>query len=154
YAVKLGGVTVEAMHFGRSHTSGDSIVYFRDLKVVALSDAVTTGATGPLVDYAGGGSALEWKHVFEELLKLDFDAAIPGNGPVLTRKCGAGASDGFSNTDHATLAVSWSALVSSGSATFSFWLGRISGCEMICAPSTDRFTILIVDPSASAFARS
>jgi glyoxylase-like metal-dependent hydrolase (beta-lactamase superfamily II) len=85
YAVKLGGVTVEAMHFGRSHTSGDSIVYFRDLKTVALSDAVTTGATGPLIDYAGGGSALEWKQVFNALLKLDFDAAIPGNGPVLTK---------------------------------------------------------------------
>jgi len=81
----LGGVTVEAFHFGRSHTSGDSIIFFRDLKVVALSDAVTTGGQGPLIDYAGGGSALEWKHVFEELLKLDFDAAIPGNGPVLTK---------------------------------------------------------------------
>jgi len=83
--VTSGGVTVEALHFGRSHTSGDSIVFFKDLKVVALSDAVTTGGQGPLVDYAGGGSALEWKKVFEELLKLDFDAAVPGNGPVLTK---------------------------------------------------------------------
>ena len=80
-----GGVTVRALHFGRSHTSGDSIVYFPDLKVVCLSDALTTGGQGPLIDYAGGGSALEWKHVFEELLKLDFDAAVPGNGPVLTK---------------------------------------------------------------------
>ena len=85
YVVRLGGVTVEAHHYGRSHTSGDSIVYFPDLKVVALSDAVTTGTTGPLIDYAGGGSALEWKQVFVALLKLDFDAAIPGNGPVLTK---------------------------------------------------------------------
>ncbi len=85
YRTTLGGVAVEALHFGRSHTSGDSIVYFRDLKVVALSDAVTTGGQGPLIDYAGGGSALEWKRVFEELLKLDFDASIPGNGPVLTK---------------------------------------------------------------------
>jgi len=85
YAVKLGGVTVEARHFGRSHTSGDSIIYFKDLKVVALSDAVTTGAQGPLIDYAGGGSALEWQQVFTAVLKLDFDAAIPGNGPVLTK---------------------------------------------------------------------
>jgi glyoxylase-like metal-dependent hydrolase (beta-lactamase superfamily II) len=85
YAVKLGGVTVDVLHFGRSHTSGDSIVFFRDLKVVALSDAVTTGGQGPLIDYAGGGSALEWQTVFKELLKLDFDAAIPGNGPVLTK---------------------------------------------------------------------
>jgi glyoxylase-like metal-dependent hydrolase (beta-lactamase superfamily II) len=85
YVVRLGGAAVEVKHFGRSHTSGDSIVYFRDLKVVALSDALTTGGQGPLIDYAGGGSALEWKKVFEETLKLDFDAAIPGNGPVLTK---------------------------------------------------------------------
>ena len=85
YVVRLGGVTVEVKHFGRSHTSGDSVVYFPDLKVVALSDALTTGGQGPLIDYAGGGSALEWKQVFQEILKLDFDAAIPGNGPVLTK---------------------------------------------------------------------
>jgi len=85
YDVTLGGVTVEARHFGRSHTSGDSIIYFKDLKVVALSDALTTGGQGPLIDYAGGGSALEWRQVFKDLLKLDFDAAIPGNGPVLTK---------------------------------------------------------------------
>jgi len=85
YVVGLDGAAVEVRHFGRSHTSGDSVVYFRDLKVVALSDVLTTGGTGPLIDYAGGGSALEWKKVFEEILKLDFDAAIPGNGPVLTK---------------------------------------------------------------------
>ena len=85
YVVGLDGAAVEVRHFGRSHTSGDSVVYFRDLKVVALSDVLTTGGTGPLIDYAGGGSALEWKKVFEEILKLDFDAAIPGNGPVLPK---------------------------------------------------------------------
>src|SRR5580765_4470837 len=88
YVVKLGGFEVQVRHFGRSHTSGDSIVYYPDLKVVALSDAVTTGTTGPLIDYSGvggGGSALEWKRVLDAVLKLDFDAAIPGNGPVLTK---------------------------------------------------------------------
>jgi glyoxylase-like metal-dependent hydrolase (beta-lactamase superfamily II) len=83
YVVNLGGVRVEVHHFGRSHTSGDSIVYFPDLKVVAMSDALTTGAQGPLIDYAGGGSALEWKHVFDEVLKLDITGVIPGNGPIL-----------------------------------------------------------------------
>ncbi len=88
YLVKLGGVEVQVHHYGRSHTSGDSIVYYPDLKVVALSDAVTTGTTGPLIDYAGsagGGSALEWKQVLARVMALDFDAAIPGNGPVLTK---------------------------------------------------------------------
>ena len=85
YVVRLGGVAVEAHHYGRSHTSGDSVVYYPDLKAVALSDAITTGAQAPLIDYAGGGSALEWRQVFNAVLKLDFDAAIPGNGPVLTK---------------------------------------------------------------------
>lgn len=85
YTVKLGGVTAELHHFGRAHTSGDTVVYFPDLKVVSVSDVVTTGKTGPLIDYAGGGSATDWTNVLAGILKLDFDAAIPGNGEVLTK---------------------------------------------------------------------
>jgi cyclase len=85
YSLKLGGVTVELHHFGRAHTSGDTVVYFPDLKVVSISDTVTTGKTGPLIDYAGGGSATDWTNVLAGILKLDFDAAIPGNGDVMTK---------------------------------------------------------------------
>jgi cyclase len=85
YSIKLGGTTVELHHFGRAHTSGDTVVYFPDLKVVCLSDTVTTGRTDPLIDYAGGGSATDWTNVLAGVLKLDFDAAIPGNGDVLTK---------------------------------------------------------------------
>ena len=85
YTVELGDVKVELHHFGRAHTSGDTVVYFPDLKVVALSDTVTTGKTGPLIDYAGGGSATDWTNVLTGVLSLDFDAAIPGNGDVLTK---------------------------------------------------------------------
>jgi cyclase len=85
HTITLGGAEVRVLHLGRSHTGGDSIVYYPDLKVVSTSDAVTVGAGGPLVDYAGGGSALEWRRVLDEMLKLDFDTAIPGAGPVLTR---------------------------------------------------------------------
>jgi len=85
YTVTLGGVKVELHHFGRAHTSGDTVVYFPDLKVVSVSDTVTTGKTGPLIDYAGGGSATDWTNVLAGILSLDFDAAIPGNGDVLTK---------------------------------------------------------------------
>jgi len=85
YTVSLGDVKVELHHFGRAHTSGDTVVYFPDLKVVAVSDVVTTGKTGPLIDYAGGGSATDWTNVLAGVLALDFDAAIPGNGDVLTK---------------------------------------------------------------------
>lgn len=85
YTVKVDGATAELHHFGRAHTSGDTVVYFPDSKVVCLSDTVTTGTTGPLIDYAGGGSAADWTNVLAAILKLDFDAAIPGNGDVLTK---------------------------------------------------------------------
>jgi glyoxylase-like metal-dependent hydrolase (beta-lactamase superfamily II) len=85
YTLTLGDVKVELHHFGRAHTGGDTVVYFPDLKVVSVSDVVTTGKTGPLIDYAGGGSATDWTNVLAGILKLDFDAAIPGNGDVLTK---------------------------------------------------------------------
>lgn len=85
YKVQVGGVTAELHHFGRAHTSGDTVVYFPDVKVVCVSDVVTTGKTGPLIDYAGGGSAVEWDKVLDGILSLDFDAAIPGNGDPLTK---------------------------------------------------------------------
>jgi cyclase len=83
YAVKLGGVTVEAHHYGRAHTSGDTVVYFPDLKVVAVSDVLgvgnPAGSRAPLADYPGGGSLVEWPKVLDQILKLDWDLAIPGN---------------------------------------------------------------------------
>ena len=85
YTLKFGGATVELHHFGNAHTSGDTVVYFPDLKTVCVSDVVTTGRTGPLIDYAGGGSATDWTNVLAAILKLDFDAAVPGNGDVLTK---------------------------------------------------------------------
>src|ERR1700691_2016224 len=36
YTVQLGDVKVELHHFGRAHTSGDTVVYFPDLKVVSV----------------------------------------------------------------------------------------------------------------------
>ena len=83
--IRLGGVEVQAYHFGRAHTSGDTVVYYPDLKVVVVSDIVTTGTSGPLADYAGGGSFLEWPQTMDAILKLDFDTCIPGNGNPLTK---------------------------------------------------------------------
>jgi len=85
HVVRLGGAEVRVLHLGRAHTGGDSVVYFPDLKVVATSDAVTTGTQGPLADYAGGGSFAGWMNVLDAMLKLDFDTAVPGAGPVLRR---------------------------------------------------------------------
>jgi glyoxylase-like metal-dependent hydrolase (beta-lactamase superfamily II) len=75
--VMLGNVQVQVRHFGAGHTSGDSYVYFPDLRVIATGDAFANNMN---CDYAQGGSILSWAKALEEVLKLDFDTAIPGHG--------------------------------------------------------------------------
>ena len=78
--VFLGGKEVRARYFGRGHTNGDVMVYFPALKVIHTGDLMA-GAS-PLIDYAGGGSLLEWTATLDEALKMDFDTVIPGHGPI------------------------------------------------------------------------
>jgi cyclase len=90
-AVFLGGVEVQAIYKGRGHTDGDSVVYFPDLRTVHTGDLVvwgkrTDGSTlTPFVDRSNGGSLVQWITTLDGVLELDFDTAIPGHGPVLTR---------------------------------------------------------------------
>ncbi len=83
YVLKLGGVEVEAHAYGRGHTGDDTMVYFPDAKLVMVSDQITDAA--PIVDFANGGSALEWTRVLDGVLALDFDMAIPGRGEPKTK---------------------------------------------------------------------
>jgi glyoxylase-like metal-dependent hydrolase (beta-lactamase superfamily II) len=80
------------MYMGRGHTNGDSVIYFQDLKTVHTGDLVVWGKRSqgtvltPNMDYtAGHGSGKEWVATLDNVLKLDFDTAIPGHGPVLTK---------------------------------------------------------------------
>jgi cyclase len=80
YTIRLGGKTVELRHFAPAHTGGDTLVWFPDLKVVSTGDEFVIRPTGPNVDYAGGASLKGWIRSLDELLKLDWDTAIPGHG--------------------------------------------------------------------------
>ena len=96
-SVNLAGQEIRAKYFGRGHTNGDVIVYFPDLKVIHTGDlflgrqagrgAVQTRPPGVniYVDYAQGGSFLDWTRTLDGILQLDFDTAIPGHGPVSTK---------------------------------------------------------------------
>jgi glyoxylase-like metal-dependent hydrolase (beta-lactamase superfamily II) len=94
-AVHLGGSEVRALYFGRGHTNGDAVIYFPDLKVIHTGD-LFLGRTAPAppgrprglniyVDYAQGGSFIEWSRTLDRILQLDFDTVIPGHGPISTR---------------------------------------------------------------------
>lgn len=92
-SVFLGGAEVQMRYLGRGHTNGDSVIYFPDLRTVHTGDLVVWGKRSqgttltPFMDYTEGhGSGKEWVSTLDKLLAVDFDAAIPGHGPVLTKE--------------------------------------------------------------------
>jgi len=89
--VFLGGVEVQAFYFGQGHTDGDAVIYFPDRRTVHTGDLVVWGKRTdgsqltPYVDRRNGGSLAGWTRTLDGVLQLDFDSAIPGHGPVLTK---------------------------------------------------------------------
>jgi glyoxylase-like metal-dependent hydrolase (beta-lactamase superfamily II) len=73
---------LEVFHFGNAHTSGDTVVYFPVLRVVAVGDLYSEP---PDPDYSAGGSLANWSSVLAGVLKLDFDVVVPGKGPGVSR---------------------------------------------------------------------
>src|SRR3954464_14447938 len=82
-AVHLGGVEVQLRWFGRGHTNGDTVIYFPDLRTIHAGDLVIDAM--PVIDYPGGGSAIEFIATIDKLLTLDFDTMIPGHGKLMTK---------------------------------------------------------------------
>src|ERR1043166_80367 len=82
-AVHLGGVDVQLRWFGRGHTNGDTVIYFPDLKTIHAGDLIIDAM--PVIDYPGGGSAIEFISTIDKLLTLDFDTMIPGHGRIMTK---------------------------------------------------------------------
>jgi hypothetical protein len=48
-----------------------------------VSDQITDNT--PIVDFANGGSAVEWTQILDGVLQLDFEMAIPGRGEPKSR---------------------------------------------------------------------
>ena len=82
YVLKFGGTEVEAHYFGSAHTDADVYVFFKSRKFVMVSDLVNFAAASPGIS---GANAVQVPGILERLLKLDFDTAIAGRGPLLTR---------------------------------------------------------------------
>jgi cyclase len=94
-----GGQQIRALYMGRGHTNGDAVIWFPELRTIhtgdlflgrrapAAGDAAADRPRGPniYVDYAQGGSFLDWTATLDRVLELDFDTIIPGHGPVSTR---------------------------------------------------------------------
>jgi cyclase len=81
--ITMGNAKIELHNYGPTHTGGDTIVYFPDLRVVHAGDMIV--GTAPNCDFANGGSVVNWSKAVDEVLKLDFDTLIPGHGDPMTK---------------------------------------------------------------------
>jgi glyoxylase-like metal-dependent hydrolase (beta-lactamase superfamily II) len=66
YTIKVGNAEARVYHYGPGHTSGDSYVYFPDLRTISTGDAFA--GTNLNCDYANGGSILSWARALENVL--------------------------------------------------------------------------------------
>jgi hypothetical protein len=78
YMLRVGNVEAEIEHVRRGRTGVDSVVNFRDLRVLAVGELYTAGTPQP--DCASGGSFAGWAAAIAHLLWLDFDLAVPSHG--------------------------------------------------------------------------
>jgi glyoxylase-like metal-dependent hydrolase (beta-lactamase superfamily II) len=78
YMLRVGNAEAEIEHVGSGRTGVDSVVAFRDLRVLAVGELFTAGTPQP--DCASGGSFAGWAAAIAHLLWLDFDIAIPSHG--------------------------------------------------------------------------
>jgi len=82
-SMTLAGINFELIYFGPSHTSGDTIVYLPDQKVVFAGDVLAWGGSPtPTIHKEKGGSASGWLTTVEQMLKLDADTFVNGHGDV------------------------------------------------------------------------
>jgi cyclase len=82
YTLTFGGIEVEAHFYGGSHTDGDTVVYFPADGLVMVSDTTPYARPTPGIN---GTNAVLVPGLLDSVLALDFDSAIGGRGPLMTR---------------------------------------------------------------------
>jgi cyclase len=82
-----GKDSIELYYFGAGHTSGDTFVYYRSLRVLQAGD-MFAWRDAPLLDRANGGSGVAFPQTLAKLLATvkNVDIVIPGHSPVTTLK--------------------------------------------------------------------
>jgi len=80
--ISFGGRTIELLHFGPAHTSGDTVVLFPQDKVAFVGDLVFLGRD-PLIHQKKGGSSFGLVKTLREILKLEADIFISGHNDPL-----------------------------------------------------------------------
>jgi hypothetical protein len=80
YELSLGGATVRLLRLGAAPAAGEGVVLFRDLRVLATGEWLSTPAAADGHDDPSARAT-----VLDEVLALDFDLAVPSHGPPVRR---------------------------------------------------------------------
>jgi cyclase len=84
-SLTIDGVRFQLFYFGPSHTSGDTIIYLPDQKVVFSGDILASVSPDPIVHMQKNGSAAGWITTTQKMLKLNAQTFVAGHGAVQTK---------------------------------------------------------------------
>lgn len=79
--LKTGSNTIIITNMGKAHSTGDSMVYFPEAKVLFTSDLVYINSVG----YLGEGHMEDWVLSLDFMMQFDAENIIPGHGPVSSK---------------------------------------------------------------------
>ena len=81
----VDGVHIRLYHWASGHTSGDTIVYLPDEKIVFGGDLLVTNRPDTLIHLEKNGSAAGWIENAKGMVGLDADTYLTGHGEMMTK---------------------------------------------------------------------
>ena len=81
----IDGVHIRLYHWASGHTSGDTVVYLPDEKIVFGGDMLVTNRPDTLIHLEKNGSAAGWIENTKGMVGLDADTYLTGHGGMMTK---------------------------------------------------------------------
>jgi len=81
----VDGVHIRLYHWANGHTSGDTVVYLPDEKIVFGGDLLVTNRPDTLIHLEKNGSAAGWIENAKGMVGLDADTYLTGHGDMMTK---------------------------------------------------------------------
>jgi cyclase len=81
----IDGVRFQLYHWAPAHTSGDTVVYLPDEKIVFGGDLLVTNRPDTLIHLEKNGSTTGWMESAKGMIGLDADTYLTGHGDMMTK---------------------------------------------------------------------
>jgi cyclase len=81
----VDGIHVRLYHWAAGHTSGDTVVYLPDQKIVFGGDLLVTNRPDTLIHPEKNGSAAGWIENAKGMVALNADTYLTGHGDMMTK---------------------------------------------------------------------